>query len=131
MALVFHYVFGRACGVLGFDYFQSWMVGQKLVALHQCYGMGMHFMDCRPVVFGQATDRVLYVQLMLADYRYARLAQQLIVVQQAACYRVLDGHHAYDCRIGLYGTEDILECGAADELNLLAVEILSGRNVVE
>lgn len=91
----------------------------------------MHLHERRPVVVGQAADAVSDVQLMLADNRRAGIAQQLVVVQQGACNSVLDGGHRDNRRILPHAVVDLLERLTADELQLLAAEILMGCDVVE
>ena len=68
---------------------------------------------------------------MLAHHGGVALAQQLIVVKQAARYGVLDGANADNGRVALDVLKHLLEGGATDKLYLLALEILMGGDVVE
>jgi hypothetical protein len=91
----------------------------------------MYFCDGVPVVFGQATDAVSDVQLMLAHHGGATVAQQLVVVKQAACNGILNGRHANDRRVLGNALVDLLKRLATDELQLLTLKILMGGNVVK
>ena len=71
------------------------------------------------------------MQLMLADNRRARIAQQFVIVQQTSRDGVLNGQHADGRRVLLHIGKDLLERRATDELYLLAVEVEVCRNVVE
>ena len=84
---------GRAGGILGLHILHLRVLGQKLAALHQGYGMGVYLLDGVPVVVRQAADAVGDVQLVLADDGGARVAQQLVVMQQATGNGILDGQH--------------------------------------
>jgi hypothetical protein len=68
---------------------------------------------------------------MLSHYRGAAVAQQLIVVQQRSGNGILNGGHAYDGWILLYAGIHLLEGLTAYQLQLLALEILMGCNVVK
>ena len=107
------------------------MLGKEATALHQCHGMGVNLVDGIPVVVGQTADAVAYVQLVLAHYRGARVAQQLVVMQQTAGNGVLYGGHADDGGVVVNLGIHLFECSAADELHLLALEIQMGCHIVE
>ena len=131
MHLVLGDVGCRACGVLSLHGLEVGMVGEKLAALHQSHRMGVNLLQGAPVVVGQAADAVLDVELVLAHHGGAALAEQLVVVQQAAGDGVLDGANADDGRVALDIFEHLLEGGAANQLYLLTLEILMGGNVVK
>jgi len=71
------------------------------------------------------------VEFVLTHDACSRVAQQLVVVEQAAGNGVLDGHHANGGGVALDVLKHLFEGGAADELHLLTVEILVGGHVVE
>jgi hypothetical protein len=93
--------------------------------------MGVHLGDGLPRVFGQTADAMLDVEFMLSHNGSAGVAQQLVVAEQRARNGILDGSHANDCRVTLDLLVDLLEGGTADNLYLLVLEILMGRDVVE
>ena len=68
---------------------------------------------------------------MLTDDGSARVAQQLIVVQQASGNGILYGEHTYHRRIILHVGEDILEGGTADQLYLFTLEKQMCRDIVK
>jgi hypothetical protein len=68
---------------------------------------------------------------MFTYHRRARVAQQLIVMQQRTRNRVLYGQHTDGSRILLDTLEHLFEGGTADELYLFSLEIQVRRNVVE
>ena len=74
---------------------------------------------------------MLDVELMLAHDGSAGVAKQLVVAEQRARNGILDGGHANDRRVTLDLLVDLLEGGTADNLYLLVLEILMGRDVVE
>ena len=121
----------RACGVLSLHHLQFGVVGEVVAALHQRHGVRVHLVHRSPVVLGQTADAVAYVQFMLSHDRRSRLLQQFVVVQQAPRDGVLYRHHAYGGGVALDVLEHLLECGAADELYLLSLEILMGGDIVE
>ena len=117
--------------ILCLDGLQRGMIGQELPTLHECHGMGVHLGDGFPRVFGQTADAMLDVELMLAHDGCAGVAQQLVVAEQRSRNGILDGSHANDRRVTLDLLVDLLEGGTADNLYLLVLEILMGRDVVE
>ena len=131
LALVPPDVFRRACRVLGLHRLQRGVVREKRPALHQCHRMRVNLGERLPRVFGQTADAVLNVELVLTHDRRSRVAQQLIVVEQRASDGVFDGRQSDDRRVALDLLIHLLKRRAADELHLLAAEVLSGRNVVE
>ena len=131
LAVVFGNELGRTGRVFTFHCFHGGMVGQESAALHQGYGMGMHFLNAGPVVIGQTADAVGDVQFMFSHNSGARVAQQLVVVEQTACNGVLDGGHSDDGGVSLDVLKHLFEGGAADELHLLALEMLVGSDVVK
>lgn len=99
VALVLRNV-GSRTGCIGRLYsFDAGMTVEERAALHEGYGMGMDLDDCRPVVIGQAADAMPDVEPLLSHDRRTRLAQQVVVVQQAARYRVFDGKQGNHCRV--------------------------------
>ena len=102
-----------------------------MARLHECHWVGVYFCNRIPVVFWQATDGMGDMQFMLAYYRGARVAQQLVVMQQAACYSVLYRNHANSSGVFSQMREHLLEGGAAEKLYLLALVVLMCSNVVE
>lgn len=91
----------------------------------------MHFGNGVVAILWQATDGVLYVQLMLAYHRCPACGEQFVVVKQRACYGVLDGEHSYNRWVSLDILEHSLESGAADKLYLLSLKELVGGDVME
>ena len=74
---------------------------------------------------------MLYMKFMLSHHRCTRGAQQLIIMKQAAGYRVFYRKHTYDGRIMLHFREHFFKGGTAYQLYLLVLEILMHRNVME
>ena len=121
----------RTGRVLGLHVLHARMLRQEPAALHQRHGVRVDFLDALPVVIGQAADAVRDVELVLTDNGRARVAQQLVVVQQRAGNGVLDGHQAHHRGVLAHALEHLLERRAADELYLLTLEIEVGGYVVE
>ena len=71
------------------------------------------------------------VQLVFADDAHAALAQEFVVVEQAARDGIFDGHEAEYGTVCLHGAKEGLECVATDELQRLAFKVLVGGDVVE
>ena len=90
----------------------------------------MYFLDAVPVVFGQADEAVADAQLVFAHHLRAALAQQFVVVQQAARDGVLYGQHPDGMAVLPDGVEYLFEGGAADEFDVLALEVAVCRDVV-
>jgi hypothetical protein len=91
----------------------------------------VHLGDGLPRVVGQTADAVCDVKFMLSYHCGAAFAQQLIVVQQRAGNGILYGSHGNHCGILTQLLVDLFEGLAADELQLLALKILVGGNVVK
>lgn len=68
---------------------------------------------------------------MFANHRHAAIAQQLVVVQQRTRNGVLDGCHAYHGGVLTHALEHLFEGVAANQLQLFALEILVGCDVVK
>jgi hypothetical protein len=68
---------------------------------------------------------------MLSDDGRARVAQQLIVVEQTSGDGILDGEHADGRGVLLDAGKDFLESAATDELYLFSLEKQVCCNVVE
>ena len=88
----------------------------------------MYLLQGSPVVIGQAADAVADVELVLTHDGCPAGTEQLIVVQQAARNGVLNGQHADDRGVALDVLKHFLERIAADQRDLLALEILVGGN---
>jgi len=131
VTLVFGNILSRASRVLSLNSLYVGMVGKEGVALGKSHGMRMNLGDCRPIIIGQTTDAMLYVEFMLTHHRGTRLAQQLVVVQQTSGYRILYCRHAYHGRIATHILVYLLEGGTTDELYLFATEVLMGGDIVE
>ena len=125
------YHLGGAGGVLGLHILQLRVAGQKVATLHQGHGVRVYLADGAPVVAGQTADAMGDVQLMLAHNGGARIAQQLVVVQQRTGYGVLNGRHAYHRGVLLQALKHLLKRGAALQLYLLALEVEVGGYVVK
>ena len=74
---------------------------------------------------------MLNVELVFADYGHTTVAQELVVVEQAAGNGILYGHHAEAIVVGLHGIEEPLECITTDGFNLFAGKIFVGGDVVK
>ena len=131
VVLAFGNHLGAACGVVAFHDAQLWVVFQVVARLHEGNRMRMYLGDGVPVIVGQAADAMGDVQLMLAHDRGSAVAQQLVVVQQRAGNGVLYGRHCDDGRVLGHRLIHLFEGGTADELQLLAPEVLMGGYVVE
>ena len=93
--------------------------------------MGVNLLQGVPVVIWQTADAVLNVQLVLAHHGGSTLSEQFVVVKQTARYGILDGADANHRRVSLDILEHLLEGGAANQLNLFALKILMGSDVVK
>ena len=71
------------------------------------------------------------VKLMLADNGGARVSQQLIVVEQATSDGVLNGSHTNHRRVLVNTFVYLLKRLTAEQLKLLALEVLVGGDVVK
>ena len=131
VVLAFGNHLGAASGVVALHDAQLRVVLQVVACLHEGNGMRMHLGDGVPVVVGQAADAMGDVQFMLAHDGGTAVAQQLVVVQQRAGNGVLDGRHCNDGGVLGHRLIHLFEGGTADELQLLAPEVLMGGYVVE
>ena len=93
--------------------------------------MGVHFPQVVPVVLRQAHDGVADVQFVLSHDGHATVAQEFIVMEQAARDGVLNGYHCHHLRVAAHLVEHLLEGFAAQQFHLFALEVLVGGNVVE
>ena len=117
-------------GVFAFHHFDVGMLSEELAALHQGDGVGVHFRNVVPVFFGQANEAVGDAQLVFAHNLCTALAEQFVVVQQAACNRIFDCQHTYGLAVFLDSGKHIFEVGAADQLYFLSFEVFVCGNVV-
>ena len=106
------------------------MPGQEFAALHQGYRMGMYLGDVLYVVVREAKQAVGNAQLMLAYDGKSTVAKQLVIVQQAARYGILDGSHTEYRTVVLYRGKYFFKGGAADKFYVLFVEEVVGGHVV-
>ncbi len=106
--------FRRAGRIFSFHDFQTRMPGQEFAALHQGYRMGMYLGDVLYVVVREAKQAVGNAQLMLAYDGKSTVAKQLVIVQQAARYGILDGSHT-EYTVVLYRGKYFFKGGAADK----------------
>lgn len=74
---------------------------------------------------------MLDVEFVFAHDGCTRISQQLVVVKQRAGDGILNGQHAHDGGVALDMCEHFLEGGAAQQLHLLVLEVLVGRDVME
>jgi hypothetical protein len=93
--------------------------------------MGMNLLNGVPVVFRQTTDAVGDVELVFSHNGGARVAQQLVVVEQRTRYRVLDGEHADGGGVLLDVAKHLFEGGTTYQLYLFSLEIQVRRYIVE
>jgi hypothetical protein len=71
------------------------------------------------------------MQLVFTYDGSSAVTQQLVVMEQRTCYRILDGQHTDGCRVLLDLLKHLFEGTATDQLNLFALEIEVRRNIVE
>ena len=107
LALGYH--LGTTSGILGLHILKLWVLCQEVAALHQGYGVRVYLGDGVPIILRQTADTVRDVQLMLAHDGSTAVAQQLVVVQQAARNRILDSQHTYGGRILLHLLKHLFE----------------------
>ena len=119
------------CCVGCLDLLKFRMQREKLAALHECDGMGVHLGDVFPVLIRQTHNAVLDAELVFADNRHAALSQQLVVVEQTSGYRVLNRHESQQVFLRFESCEHLFESVAADQFHLLALEEAMGGYVVE
>ena len=117
-------------GIFAFHDFDTGVLSEELAALHQSDGVGIYFRDVVPILFGQANEAVRDAQLIFAHNLCAALAEQLIVVQQAACNRIFYCQHTYGLTVFLDSCKYILEGSAADKLYFFSFEVLVCGNVM-
>ena len=124
-------VFGTPRGVLAFHCLDTGMVGEKVAALHQRHGVRVDLGHAGPVVVGQTADGMLDVQTVFAHDGSTRRAQQFIIMQQRAGYRVLNGEKANHGGVTSDILEYLFEGRAADDLQLFSFEILMCRYIMK
>lgn len=93
---------GAARRVVALDGFELRVRLEEFAALHQGDGVGVDLVQVVGPLPGQRRQHVRDAQLALADDLQLAAAQQLVVLQQTAGDRVLDGDHAQQrpsCRI--------------------------------
>ena len=71
------------------------------------------------------------MQLVLSNNRHTALAQQFVVVQQAAGNGVFDGDEPGAGVVSLHSIKHLLETVAAHKFDVGVREVLVGGNVVE
>ena len=121
----------RAGGVVGFHDAQVGVLLQIVARLHEGHGVGVYLGDGLPRVVGQTADAMGDVELMLDYDGGARVAQQLVVVEQATGDGVLDGGHCNHGRVLANALVNLFKRLAAEQLQLLALEVLVGGDVVK
>ena len=119
------------CCIVRFDYLEFRMSVEELPALHEGNGMGVHLFEVFPTFIWQTHNAVLDAELVFADNRHAALSQQLVVVEQASGYRVLNRHESQQVFLRFESCEHLFESVAADQFHLLALEEAMGGYVVE
>ena len=107
------------------------MLFQKSVTLRQGHGVRVNLGNVVPVVIGQAYYAVAYAQFVFAHYRKAAVAQQFVVVENAAGYGVFDCHEGEQRAVAFHLVEKRLERVAANQFNVFAFEIIVCGYVVE
>ena len=121
----------RSCRVGHLHHLHLAVPGQEVPALHQRHRMGIHLGDVAPVILWQAHDAVADAQLMFAYDSGSALPEQLVVVQQTACYGVLDGHQGNHIILVVKMCKHLLEGVAAEQFYILALEIPVGGNIMK
>ena len=106
------------------------MVFQELAALHQGNRVRVHFRDVLPRVLWQTHDAVRDSQFMFTHNLHATLAHQFVVVEQRACDGVFNRHHANHVRVLLHRLKHLLERVAADQFDVLVLEITVAGYIV-
>ena len=99
----------RSGRILSLHILQLRMLSQELTALHEGNGMRVYLGNRVPVILRQTADAVGNMQLVLTDHRCPRVAQQLVVMQQRACNRILDSEHTNSRGILLDIVKDLFE----------------------
>ena len=103
---------------------------QEVAALHQRHRVRIHLCDVLPIIFGETHDAVRDAEFMLAHNLHAAFAHQFIVVEQRPCNRVLNRHHANHTRVLLHLVKHLLERVAANQLDVLILEVAVARHIV-
>ena len=118
-------------GIAGLHHLHLRMLVQETATLHQGHGMGIDFGDSVPVILGQTHDAVLNVQFVVPHDGHAALAQQFVVVEQAAGNGVFNRHEPQPGIVVAHLSEYLLERIAANQFHLILGKVLMGGNIVE
>jgi hypothetical protein len=76
--------------------------------------MRVNFGNRIPIIVGQTADAMRDMQLMLSDDGGARVAQQLVVMQQRTGNRILDSKHTYRSGVLLDAGKHLFESRTTD-----------------
>ena len=123
--------FGCTGRVVGFYNLAVAKLLEKVTALHEGYRVGIDFPNVVDVLVGQTKQTVLNVELVLTYNGEVAGTQQFVIVEQAACDGIFNGHHGQQAAVFLHGVEKFFKCFAANQLNLFVGEELVGGNIVE
>ena len=93
--------------------------------------MGVHLCELVKRLSGQRTYTVADMGFMLSHYGHTRLSEQFIVMKQRTGYGILYGHNTYDRRVLLHILKHLLKGGTTDNLQLVTLEAVSRRYIVE
>ncbi len=126
----FGYLLGAAGSVECLDHLHVGMTQQKLLALQQCHRMGVDLGELVDGLSGESGKSVGYAHLVFTDNLHVGRPEQLVVLEQRACYSILDSHYAKQRSIGGESVEHPLKTVALDGVDLLTGEIAAGGSVV-
>ena len=93
--------------------------------------MRAHLLDLIDCLPGQGAEHVRDADLLLAYDAQVRAAQQLVVLEQRAGNRVLDGGNAEQRTVAVEGREERLEALARHDGDGLRAEEFAGGRLVE
>lgn len=123
---------GCGTGCVGdFDDFQVRVARQEVATLHQSDRVGIDLGQVVPTLVGQAHDAVTDTQFVLSYDGHSAVSQQFVVVEQAACDGILDGHKSQQVGFTFQPREHLLESVAANQFHLLVLEEAMSSDIVE
>ena len=128
--VVLGYLLGAARRVVLFDEFHARVGLEKLAALHQGHGVRVNLAYVVEGLARQSGQYVRDAQLVFPHDVQIALAQQLVVLQQAAGDGILDGDDAQQGAVECHAVEHLGKGGTGDGLDFLLAEVGAGGGFV-
>ena len=113
------------------DHLKVGVPAEILLTLHQRHRVRIDFSQFVDGLSGQRGENMRDALFLFADYPELALTEHFMILQQAACYGILDRHNAYKRRIALKSVKHIVERVKRHSIYLPIREILPGGGIME